>query len=339
MDILIKSFNRPYYLDRCLYSISKHVKNWNGNIMILDDGTPELFLNKISSKYPFVEIIKSDFYDKKQKFTSQGIKPNEYLIPINFWVEQAKKASDNFILLEDDIWFVDDIDIKEVEIDILENNLVFTKLFWLGNSKINKSKEEVIKNNIVIIKPKLMTIIPAFYYFIFYKFDRFKIRKTLRFLKINTEEKRLAYYSIYSVSGAIFNNKYFNKLWINHQNKIDEGLQTFNAVKFFYKQREKINFGHYKKEILKTGFISSATNQHKERYYGNVDMFIFNKIINEAWYNNQFDSLLSLPKDINEKEIITILENDLEKRIKSKDWSDWVKSFKDEYIKIGCVLD
>jgi len=47
IDILIKSFNRPYYLDRCLYSIYKFVKKTDFNIVVLDDGTPEKYLQKI----------------------------------------------------------------------------------------------------------------------------------------------------------------------------------------------------------------------------------------------------------------------------------------------------
>ena len=39
MDIIIKSFNRPYYLDRCILSILKNVKG-DFKIKIVDDGTP-----------------------------------------------------------------------------------------------------------------------------------------------------------------------------------------------------------------------------------------------------------------------------------------------------------
>ena len=39
MDILIKSFNRPFYLDRCLNSIHSFVSG-DYRVSILDDGTP-----------------------------------------------------------------------------------------------------------------------------------------------------------------------------------------------------------------------------------------------------------------------------------------------------------
>jgi len=48
--IIIKSFNRPYYLDRCLQSIYKFVKG-NFKIIVLDDGTPGKYLNKSKKSF------------------------------------------------------------------------------------------------------------------------------------------------------------------------------------------------------------------------------------------------------------------------------------------------
>ena len=248
-------------------------------------------------------------------------------------------STHKFILIEDDTWFIDDINLDEVNYEIVQNNVVLTKLYWIGNSIINQNKSETPLKNIVLLKPKLFTIIPALYYFIFYKFDRFKIRKALRFLKIQTDEKALAYRTIYAVAGMVFNKDYFVKLWNNHQSSIDEGLQIYNAVKVFNKQKDEIKFARYNHEILKTGFMSAATNQHKENYDVDIDMFMFNKLLNENWLNGKLDVLSSLPNDIAENEIIRVLDNDTEKNISSKNWMLWVESFKSYYIKIGCKID
>lgn len=307
--------------------------------MILDDGTPQIFLDKILEKYTSVIIKKSEFYEEKVRFTNEGKRPKKYIIPINLWVESAKIASENFILIEDDTWFIDDINLNEVNDEIVQNNVVLTKLYWIGNSIINQNKSETPLKNIVLLKPKLFTIIPSLYYFIFYKFDRFKIGKLLRFLKIQTDEKSLAYRTIYAVAGMVFNKDYFAKLWNNHQNSVDEGLQIYNAVKVLNKQKDEIKFARYNHEILKTGFMSAATNQHKENYDVDIDMFVFNKLMNEAWLHNKLDTISSLPNDIYEQEITRILDNDIQKNISSKNWMRWVESFKSYYIQIGCKID
>jgi len=339
MDILIKSYNRPYYLDRCLFSINMHVTLGNGRILILDDGTPQIYLNKIKEKYPNVIIKKSVFYEEKVLFTTEGKRPEKYNIPINLWVDSANDATENFILIEDDTWFIDAVNLDMVDDEITRHNVALTKLYWIGNDSINQNKKETKLRNIVLLTPKLLTKIPAIYYFVFYKFNCFKIRKTLRFLKINTHEKHLAYRTIYAVAGMIFNKNYFAKLWDGHQNNVDEGLQIYNAVKVLKKEKDRIKFARYHHEILRTGFMSSATNQHKESYKGNVDMFAFNKIINEAWLYNQIDVISSLPNDIDSQNIIKILDNNSQKNISSKDWMNWVESFKGFYTQIGCKID
>ncbi len=63
-DIFIKSFNRPYYLDRCLQSTMKYVSG-DFRIVVLDDGTPEKYLEKIKSKYPEIEIRVSNQFQFK----------------------------------------------------------------------------------------------------------------------------------------------------------------------------------------------------------------------------------------------------------------------------------
>jgi hypothetical protein len=339
MDILIKSFNRPYYLERCLFSIQKYVKNNTGKIVVLDDGTPQIYLDKIAKLYPDIEIHKSEFYEEKQKLTVAGTQPNNYVIPINLWLNASKSATENFILLEDDTWFIEDVDVVQIENDVHDNNVLITKLFWLGNPKLNQNKEEVFYNNLVFLKPKLFSIIPFIYYFIFYKFNKYKIRKTLRFFKINTEERRLAYYTIYAVAGMIFNKNYYAKLWDNHSNNVDEGLQMFNAVKHYFRYKSANKYARYKHEILRTGFVSSATNQHKENYRGNIDMFVFNKILNESWYNDKLDALKSLPYDIEQQQIKSILEESKNELVGFSNWLLWYNDFKNEYKSIGCIID
>ena len=55
MDILIKSYYRPHLLDRCLRSIYENVVDVDQiDITILDDGTPQKYIDKIAQKYPKV---------------------------------------------------------------------------------------------------------------------------------------------------------------------------------------------------------------------------------------------------------------------------------------------
>ena len=211
------------------------------------------------------------------------------------------------------------------------------KLCWLGNSKLLPENSISYNKLYSIYSPNLYTEKPYLFNLIF-RIDRFKIRKILTFFKIYSEERFLNYYTIYATSGAIFKKKYFLNLWQNHKNSVDEGLQLLNAVKFINKKKKSSNFGFSNTELMKTGFLSSASNQNKAFKNVAINMFAFNKIINEAWFNNDFNAMENYPNDLNAEKMEELL-------IKSSplaqvsEWKKWVQAFKNQYITFGCKID
>ncbi len=334
MDILIKSFNRPYYLDRCIQSIYANVLNSPVSISILDDGTPSKYLDKIQSKFPEVKIIKSEFYEEKSKSIEDNKVLKNHKIPINLWLNVAKQASDYFLLLEDDIWFTKNINLQESEAILKERNVAILKLIWLNNPKLVQGKTKTIKEIFTVYEPNVFTKNPYLYRLIF-GITRFGNRKLMHFLKLFSDEKALNYYSIYGVAGAIFQKKYFLNLWHKHQNTVDENLQLKNAVKFWYNNSD-INFARTSQEFLATGFLSSATN--KSFNNKDFDLFQFNKIINEAWFADNFDAMENFPNDLNSSKIEVLLANENNPNARVEDWNQWVFDFKKQFQDIGCAI-
>jgi hypothetical protein len=341
MDIIIKSFNRAYYLDRCLYSIYENVIDSDFTIKIIDDGTPQKYLDKLLEKYPNILIYKSEFYEEKTAKIENDIsdfrKPLSADIPINLWIQAAENASDYFLLLEDDIWITEKINLNEIEQKLVIKKVHFLKLFWLNNPKLIVGKTLEKNSFFSIFKPMLTTKNPFLYRFIF-MVTRFKIRKAVSFFGLYSKEKALHYYSIYSVAGVVFKKKYFLALWKNHKNTVDEGLQLFNAVKYLYKNKN-VNFALSNNEVVQTGFLSSATNQHKNYQNINLDVFALNKILNESWFNNEFDVIDNFPKDLNSKSIESILDIQNHPSAQKVEWKKWVDQFKNQFIAIGCKID
>lgn len=337
MDILIKSFNRPYYLDRCLFSINKFVENSNYSIKILDDGTPQKYLDKIQIKYPNVTILKSNYYDEKSEIIENNLTIKNKNIPIDFWLNTVKNSTDYFLLLEDDFWFTSSINLDDLQIKLNNDNVQLLKLIWLGNNHLISNN--TLKNNDLyeIYKPKVFTKNLLLFKLIF-NFHRFNFHKIITFLKLYTLERDLNYYHIYSVAGVVFKKDYFLSLWINNNNKVDEKLQIKNALDYWGKN-PKMKFAKTKNEILKTGFISSATNQHKEYEDEKIEMFEFNKIINESWFNDDFITTKNLNFDLNENEIESILDKTNAKNAQKEAWKKWVESFKNQFRKIHCTID
>lgn len=98
MDIYIKSFNRAYLLHRTIASIYHYLNGFNGRIVVLDDGTPQRYLDKITELFPNIEIVKSPYYEQKSNDISLNKVP-EKVIPANFIVVvydiHGKKVKDH----------------------------------------------------------------------------------------------------------------------------------------------------------------------------------------------------------------------------------------------------
>jgi len=335
VDIIIKSYNRPYYLDRCLLSIKKYVVNTDYNIVILDDGTPQQYLDKITNKYSEVSIRKSSFYIEKSQSAQLGKESKVNQIPIELWIDTAKTASDFFLLLEDDIWFTKTVDLSEIVKSMTQKKGVFTKLFWLGNLDLIQNNGKESDHLLNYIQPKIPFKNPFLFWF-FYKIDRFKIHKIFKFLKIYTIKKKNSYYSIYSVAGVIFRKDYFLQLWKNHSNVVDEKLQIYNALRYLKTNTEKPTFAYSNKEFLKTGFISSATN--KLFLENKCDMNIINLFLNTIWYDNKFNINQNFPNDFYSGYIKELIEKE-GCSISPLAWEKWTTEFKSHFENFGCNLD
>ena len=100
MNILIKSYYRPHLLDRCLRSIYERVSDAKDlEIIILDDGTPQKYLDKIKQKYPEVKFKFSIYRDEKiikiDKHLKGEAKYHDTRIQPHFWYNGTAEPPEN----------------------------------------------------------------------------------------------------------------------------------------------------------------------------------------------------------------------------------------------------
>lgn len=338
MDILIKSFNRPFYLDRCISSIYKFVSG-DFSIKVLDDGTPEKYLRKIQEKFPSIIIQKSENYLQKSKAIAEnlkaGVEIDGFQIPVDLWIDAAKNASDYFIMTEDDVWFTENINVNDLQNDAKKLQINLIKLGWLGNTK-----DDIFSNNFSIskkldsVQPKKLflthkIIMEAFFYnhFHFYSF--------LYKLKLVDNFTRNKYWMLNSILMGLYKKDYWLEIWKDMDGKVDEKRQLINASVFYKKNRKNPNFiSRLKKEAMKTTFQSSVTNSY-HKYGYNFDVNLFNHIINEAWFNGDFNSLENFPNDFN----LNYFEGFIKDKIDLGEFRKWVVHFKNQYRKLGANVE
>ncbi len=59
VSVVIVSYNARYYLEQCLYSVEKALENTTGEIIVVDNDSPEKPIEFIRDKFPNVQFIES----------------------------------------------------------------------------------------------------------------------------------------------------------------------------------------------------------------------------------------------------------------------------------------
>ena len=339
MKIFIKSFNRPYYLDRCITSIYDNVIGENLSITVLDDGTDEMYLSKLKSKFPDVEFRLSEYYTEKVDAIKKLSKGNflcyDFKIPSEFWLSNILNDDDKFfMLLEDDMWIKKTIDIS-VSIDLMtKNNMCILKMFHFNNPIMYCGEKKIVNNDISIVVPKLFTKNIFLFKTLFTK-NFFKINVINHFLGLISFKNKRNYYTIYNVAGAIFSKDYYNFLWKDFKGKVNEDSQLIKALSY-HNLNPNEKYGLFENDVVGTSFTSSATNMFSDI---DLNIFVYNRILNDYWLNDEFNPIKGLPSDIDSSEIerILILENNSKASVDS--WKRWSFRFKTQYRNVGHVID
>jgi len=329
MEILIKSFNRPYYLDRCLESIHKFVKG-DFVVKVLDDGTPENYLARIIEKYPGIKLLRSPQYERKSQaisqYLQQGVPYHQPEIPTAFWVEAITASTPTFMLLEDDIWLTQEVDLNEASQVMAQYHLPMLRLSWQGNKILINGATESLSNRIEQVIPEISWLKKSIF------MNKAKVRSIgyrLGFFK-NITPYQLPLYVLYAVAGAFFTREYWLHLWDGAGGKVLEEAQLRKAVQWYDKHH--CGYGKMKQESAETSYITSTHNGFPEE---KLDMMQLNYLLNQAWLAGELDASQGFPLDFN----VEYLKQFLSEHALHEQWLRWISVFKNNYRKVGCRVD
>lgn len=326
VDIIIKSFNRAFYLDKVLFSIEKFVSGYN-NIFILDDGTPDIYLSKIKEKYTFVKIIKSDNHLEKSEKIYSGQEIDGYKIPSNLWIDSVKNATDYVLVIEDDVWFTDSIDLSEISAEMIANEVHLAKIGWQSNDGFlyNFEQKSISKNLIAQSTEKLFTANRFLMKYVLS--NKFKIFSLLCRLRLTNNQTINEYYNFLSILMGLYRKDFWLYTWQDSLGRVNERDLLKNSTAWYHKYKtNKSLITRTSREYLKTTYISSATNSY-HKYKINFDVLKFNSTLNNLWLNNQLNTKENFPNDYSRKYLSSFLETENERKIFYQ-WSDqFLKSF------------
>lgn len=319
MDILIKSFYRPHLLDRCLKSIYDKVSDVKDiKITILDDGTPQKYLDKIQRKYPAVSFKFSQYRDEKVIKLEKHLRGEEQYfdnrIPTELWYNAIAESSDILIITEDDVWFVDDFNMKFYTEEMQKYGIHILKL----GRDVYETTNYPLTDTIHYHNPKYFLKSEKIYRVLLN--NSFGLRDKLLKLKILPKYWRNELWKMYDIPMAIMRKDYLLYIWKDKYTRVVEDLQLANAVSWDMRTKGKTKYTLLKNRAMDFTARSSASF-NSFNIEENFDLIRFNYILNELWLNDEFDEFENYPKDFSVEYLYGIL---LEKE--GKDFADkWEK--------------
>lgn len=324
MDILIKSYYRPHLLDRCLRSIYERVRDIQQiKITILDDGTPQKYLDKIKEKYPEVSFKFSQYREEKIKAISEHLNGNKQYydvrIPTELWYDAISEASEYLIMTEDDVWFIENFDTKKYCKEMKNHNIHILKLGRNFTETVNYKLTETIYYH----NPKYFVKSEKLYRMLLN--NSFKLRDRLSAIGLLPKYWRNELWKMYDIPMAMMRKDYLLYIWKDKYKRVVEDLQLANAVDWAFKHKGKTKYTLMNKRIMTTSYRSSASFNSfniKEHF----DLIEFNHLLNELWLDGKFDEYENYPSDFSVDYIYSILLENKNKEFADK-WKKWTEGF------------
>lgn len=336
MDILVKSFNRPYYLDRCLRSIYEHVVG-DFKIKILDDGTPPTYLTHIQQLYPAVQILRSPQYENKvaaiNAKLNQGVPYTQKKIPTSFWIKAVAESTDYFLLLEDDIWLTGEVKLAEIELGMRRDHMALLRLSWQGNQALIHGERKIVDEQTELIIPQIKWWRKLIFT------NQFKSRSIGYRLGLFRDimPYQLPMYVLYAVASAFFSKEYWLYLWQGAGDRVMEWHQLRKALTWYHNPPHKPNhYGKVRTEKAETSYLTSSSNGYADL---ECDMMLINHLLNQAWLRGELDSMEGWPKDFSLPYLMNNLSTAPDTAALQDEWQMWINRFKSDYRKVGCIVD
>jgi len=309
MDVLVKSFNRPYCLDRCLCSLRQHVHKVR-SIRVLDDGTPNKYLDEIKRRHPQVEILRSERHAEKsasiEQYRAGDLRPTEILsaLPWEFWRSSVQSASPRFLLLADDQWCSRDLDLGGISQIMKSRGCALVRLFKspaLDRGPVTPLSPEVCQVHPWYLKSRLHTLI-------------YKTCLVHQFAKADS------HWALH-VGHGIFERSFWLEATRDARSVANESLQRTRALEWAIRHHRAI-FARTTSDPVSTTLWSSASSHDLDRAVG-FDMNLFNKLLNEYWFAGRLDPGGGMPDDFPRETILAVLSEAGESSCTPEKWSLW----------------
>jgi hypothetical protein len=280
-NVYIKSFARPFYLDRCIRSIRFNLQGYD-RIVVLDDGTERAHLDRIRALHPDVEIRSSGADDGKmallreEKFSEIA---ERYPSAPRFWVAEIDKDPHDYTLvLEDDAWLSRHVDLTTLVPHLAEKNTAICKLWW------SNPAHHVTERSAAPLGPGI------------------------EFFAMDNDLAEAAR-TIWIVAFALFRRDYWLSA-VSQAKRLGDERSQFAAALSFAAAHPGLSFAKTERRCVHQGWAVPARSTPE--YYGKkLIQHRFMDALNAAWMDGDLSPLHGYPQDFPTDMITSILSRGL----------------------------
>lgn len=296
MKIYVKTFNRPFYLDRCLRSIEFWVRGCD-EVVVLDDGTLTKYQAELARRHPRVRWERSNADDGKYQLLREERFEEirrRYEDAAGFWTRTIQMDSPkHFAIVEDDTWFVDQVDLAEIGSAMELRGLPITKLWWGDPGKHPAS--ETVGRVPVSFPAGMETFSP----------------------RLDTLDD---IWKVWIVCMAVYRTDWWMTAFGGLQEFIDEESQLRRIAEKLIREDLRL-FGKTCRRAIYQGWAAPGRSDPKYSRIG-IRQHLYLDVLNDAWLSGELDCMDGAPFDYTAETILGLLKGHLPQE-QLDAWTAW----------------
>ncbi len=306
MDVVVKAFSRPFYLDRCLTSIRSFADNCAG-VTVLDDGLLPEARRCLEARHPQVRFVSAPWCETKPRIIRQRMRqpvvmaepqsefaaslervlvwPGE-MDPLIFWRDAiGGMEARHILLLEEDTWITAHLDLALVEAEMERANCLSAAIFCHDG----KAFGEVV--------------------------TRAEVGETAIFEVVEAPmpPRRDLADTYFPVSLAFYRREF----WLSCHEQAASWLpeapihdHAVDVVAAMIERGEKPSFARIMPEVLTHGF-SLSTRIPPSQYGADITLYDISDLLSEAWRQDRLDPMHDFPADFSEAYLSALIGSSL----------------------------
>jgi hypothetical protein len=314
LNVYIKANARAFFLDRCLRSIAANLRGYD-RIIVLNDGLTGAYLAQLAERHPAVQFRRSDrvLTDRPNPAKTRGARVN----PARFWVREiAADPRDHVLILEEDTWVTEPLDLGAVMPELIAANALLLRLYWGANPAMSIADDLVRESPV----------------------GEFRLQYYA--LPVRTLELR-EIYKIFPLAQAVFAKKYWVSAYAGTPYWDDEAHVLGKAITYVNEQllaHRPIAFCSLDREIIRHTAISTSRSDSGGRGVTHkIDAALYNNALNDAWLAGEIDPMANFPADPEDEAVLAALRRRLTAD-QIEAWELWRADYKRMYQSLGVQL-